>query len=83
MLKFTVPSKIVMNAGGLITLCTPENPDDKIVCGISGHDVQITIVALATRDPADPDDLTNYSQTLGWTMNNIANPASVQESDGF
>ena len=77
MLKFTVPSQIVMNAGGLITLCTPENPDDKIVCGISGHDVQITIVALAARD------LTNYSQTLGWTMNNIANPASVQESDGF
>lgn len=76
-LKFTVPSQIVMNAGGLITLCTPENPDDKIVCGISGHDVQITIVALAARD------LTNYSQTLGWTMNNIANPASVQESDGF
>jgi len=82
-LKFTVPDQIVMNAGGLITLCTPKNPDDEIVCGISGHDVQITIKKLAARDLLDPADLTNYSQKLGWTMNNIANPASVQTSDGF
>lgn len=81
-LKFTVPDQIVMNADGQITLCTPKNPDDEIVCGISGHDVQITIKALAPR-PIDPADPTNYSQKLGWTMNNIANPASVQESDGF
>lgn len=38
-LKFTFPNEVVVNADGLVTLCTPTNPDDKIICGISGNDI--------------------------------------------
>lgn len=53
-LKFSFPAGIELNADGQTTTCTPANAADKIICGISGNDVQITFVTLATRDPADP-----------------------------
>lgn len=82
-LKFTFPEEVVVNADGLVTLCTPSNPDDKIICGISGNDIQITFEEFAPRDPADPNDPTNYDQKFGWSMTNIANPGSVAPSEGF
>lgn len=47
-LKFEFPKDIQVNAGGA-TECTPTNTDDKIVCGISGNDIQITISSFAPR----------------------------------
>jgi hypothetical protein len=69
-LKFSFPESIVVNAGGS-TICTPLNEKDQIVCGISGNDIQITLVKLETENK------------LQWSMTQIKNPGSVQPSGGF
>jgi hypothetical protein len=82
-LKFSFPKEVTVNAGGKTTVCTPKNADDKIICGISGNDIQIEFKEMAARQPADPNDPRNYDMTLEWSMSNIGNPASVKPSQGF
>jgi len=69
-LKFSFPESIVVNAGGS-TICTPINDKDRIVCGISGNDIQITLLKLETENK------------LQWSMTQIKNPGSVQPSGSF
>lgn len=82
-LKFSFPPQVVVNAGGATTVCTTLDQVDKIICGISGNDIQITMSELAPRAAADPVDPRNYEQTFSWTMSNIGNPGSVAPSGGF
>jgi hypothetical protein len=70
-LKFSFPSEIVVNAKGKTTTCTPLNPNDRYVCGISGNDITITIISLTNEN------------SFSWQMTNIANPGSVAPSSGF
>jgi len=69
--KFSFPTQIVVNARGRTTVCTPLNPRDSYVCGISGNDITITIINLSNPN--------NFS----WQMTNIGNPGSVAPSSGF
>ena len=80
-LKFAFPPQINVNGNGQATVCTPSNSDDTIICGISGNDIQITLHNLAPR--AEDKVARIYDQTIGWTMTNIQNPPSLQESDKF
>lgn len=82
-LKFSFPKEVVVNADGKTTVCTPKNPDDEIICGISGNDIQIELKNMAPRAPADPANPRNYEMTLEWSMTNIGNPGSVKPSEGF
>lgn len=84
-IKFTFPPEVTVNAKGLATVCTPELPEDVMNCGISGNDIQIIMLGLSDRgEPKQNDDGSfDYSQTLVWTMSNIANPPSVEQSSGF
>ena len=69
-LKFSFPESIIVNAGGS-TICTSINDKDRIVCGISGNDIQITLLKLETENK------------LQWSMTQIKNPGSVQPSGSF
>lgn len=70
-LKFSYPADIAVNARGQQSLCKTVNPQDSIVCSISGTDIQITITQIST------------PFAFSWTMTNIGNPGSVKPSGGF
>ena len=67
-LLFIIPNQIKVNYEGFTTECSST---DTIVCGITGQEVKIQVLELAS--PFE----------FSWTMSNMGNPTSTAPSDGF